>query len=75
MTDSKSDIIHLPQRPETVHAIASHSKYRMDFDYSRQESIEACVQTMIHEARTRIMRPMRPVPPLEIIEKLPEIWK
>jgi UDP-glucose 4-epimerase len=80
LTGSTSQIQHLEARKETVYAEANHAKVNLFFPIfsnpiGESERLVECLKEMIEEAKSRPMRPLMPMPPLETDKNLPEVWK
>lgn len=65
----------LPERREAKHAHSDHSKIREYFDIPEGISLEDTIKEMIEEARSKPLRPIQPLPPIEIEQGLPENWR
>lgn len=67
----------LPSRDEVEHAYSDQSKVRQHFPqhFNNPESIERCLEAMVHEARSRSIAELQAMPPIEITQNLPSVWK
>lgn len=70
-------IVHLPARDEVEHAYSDQTKVRQHFPthFVKSQSIQECLAEMVHEARTRNLETILPLPPIEIAQNLPAVWK
>lgn len=67
---------YLPHRNEALHAHMRHDKCRKFFEHIQPPpSIEPVLDAMIKCARVEGLGAMQAGPTIEILEKLPEIWK
>lgn len=66
---------HLPARNETVNAYSNHNWVDRHFpDIMRTETIQHCIEDMVEEARKRPLPEIKPLPRIEIQEKLNPAW-
>lgn len=66
----------LPARKEAQHAHMTHAKVQAAFpDILDIDSLELVLADMVADAQGKINEPMRPGPPIEVTDGLPDSWK
>jgi UDP-glucose 4-epimerase len=67
----------LPSRDEVEHAYSDQTKVRHYFpeQFLNQLSIEGCLAEMVREARQQSVDWLQALPPIEIAQNIPAIWK
>lgn len=76
LTGSQIPHDFLPERKEAKHAHSNHEKVKKAFYgfCDERETIEECLRDMIAEARQTTLRPIQPLPPIEIQKNLNPAW-
>lgn len=70
-------ISHLPARDEVEHAYSDQEKVHTLFPshFDKSQSIRECLAEMVEEAKKHDLRQFLVLPPIEIAQRLPAIWK